>query len=175
MPVLTDQSPDSGLAPAVPAGPGRPPARRGHLSAVVAATQCDTPRSPGRGPTAAFDTEWPDASTLLVSVRGGLDAANAHDFARYVLARIRYAKRLILNLSAVEFFGTAAFSAIHMISVRAAGEGVDWVLVPNAQVTRLLQICDPDGILPRCPDVRSALPFLRRGSGHLLQLVPQLR
>lgn len=111
----------------------------------------------------------------MVSVRGELDAANSRNLTDYVLARLRYAKRLVLDFSEVEFFGTASFSAVHRISVRAAGDGVDWVLVPSARVTRLLEICDPDGLLPRCADLRSALPFLKRGSGHLLQLVPKLR
>ena len=43
-------------------------------------------------------------------------------------------ERLVLDLSGVEFLGTAGFSALHTVNVRCAGENVDWALVPSAAV-----------------------------------------
>lgn len=120
---------------------------------------------------ATFSTTWLEASTAAVSVHGELDAANAGEFIGCVSALLPSTERLVLDLSAVRFFGTAAFSALHTVSVRAAGHGVSWALIPSQEVTRLLRICDPDSALPTHDNLRAALMCVRRGVSGFPRLV----
>jgi anti-anti-sigma factor len=126
--------------------------------------------------TARFTADW-GQSGPVITVRGELDASNAGQLADYVQRCATHSKSLILDLSKVEFFGTAGFSALHTINVRCAGADVRWAVVPSQAVSRLLRICDPDSALP----VAESAP----GSGivgsendeptPLLQLVSQPR
>ncbi len=81
----------------------------------------------------------------------------------------------MLDLSGLDFFGTAGFSALHTVDVRCAGDNVGWALVPGTAVTRLLRICDPDSALPICHDVEAALSALHGEPHPPLQLVAQSR
>jgi anti-anti-sigma regulatory factor len=82
---------------------------------------------------------------------------------------------LVLDLTSVEFFGTAGFSALHTLNVRCAGESVLWAAVPSAAVIRLLRVCDPDSTLPLFDGVDAALAAVQGEPRRLLQLVPQPR
>lgn len=111
----------------------------------------------------------------MVTARGDLDAANANDFVDWALHHSGQASRLVLDLSGIEFFGTAAFSALHTFNVRCAGVRAEWLLVPGPAVLRLLRICDPDAMFPLCADVDSALAWARGETPRLLQLVAEPR
>ena len=82
-------------------------------------------------------------------------------------------QRLALDLTGIEFFGTAGFSALHTLNVRCAGAGVEWVLVPSTAVSRLLRICDPDSALPIAATMPAALSQLQADQRRLLQLVSE--
>ena len=84
-------------------------------------------------------------------------------------------QRLALDLTGVDFFGTAGFSALHTLNVRCAGAGVEWVLVPSSAVSRLLRICDPDSALPIATTMPAALSVLQAEQRRLLQLVSEPR
>ncbi|GFG72939.1 hypothetical protein MBOT_03040 [Mycobacterium botniense] len=113
---------------------------------------------------------------MLVTAHGELDACNAAQFTEYVHCCAAQCRRLILDLSGVEFFGTAGFSALHMISARCADADVSWTVVPSRAVSRVLQICDPDHLLPTVESVAETVavapadPWEQR---RLLQLVSQ--
>ena len=124
---------------------------------------------------AHFATRWLQPSTAVITAHGELDASNAQEFIDYALRHADYTKRLVLDLSGVDFFGTAGFSALHTVNVRCAGEDVDWALVPSQAVTRLLRICDPDSALPICPSIDAALAALHGEPRRLLQLVSKSR
>ena len=124
---------------------------------------------------ATFSTGWPEPSCALITARGDLDAANANDFVDWAMQHAAHAKRMVLDLSGIEFFGTAAFSALHTFNVRCAGARAEWVLVPGPAVLRLLRICDPDAMFPLCDDVDTAMAALRGESQRLLKLVAEPR
>ena len=124
---------------------------------------------------AHFATRRPQPSMAVITAHGELDASNAQEFVDYTMRHVVNTERLVLDLSGVEFFGTAGFSALHTVNVRCAGENVDWALVPSAAVTRLLRICDPDSALPICRSTDAALSALRAEPQRLLQLVSQSR
>ena len=123
--------------------------------------------------TATFATRWLHPAVAVVTARGDLDASNAQEFVDYALRHTERTERLALDLSEVDFFGTAGFSALHTLNVRCAAAGVEWVLVPSRAVSRLLRICDPDSALPLATTLPAALSHLRAEQRRLLQLVSE--
>lgn len=117
--------------------------------------------------TTRFTSRWPASATAVVAAHGELDAANAQAFVDHALRHPCTA--LVLDLRDVEFFGTAAFSALHTLNVRCAGSGIQWILVPSAAVRRLLAICDPDATLPTAATLETAVTRVLTS----LQLVAQ--
>jgi anti-anti-sigma factor len=130
---------------------------------------------PWENHTARFTAEW-GPPAVVITAHGELDASNSNQLADYVQRCAAHFKSLvvILNLSEVEFFGTAGFSALHTINVRSAGADVRWAVVPSRAVSRLLRICDPDHALPVAESIEDALDDNEKPL-QLLQLVPQPR
>ena len=125
--------------------------------------------------TAHFATRWLQRSMAVITAHGELDAANAQEFVDYALRHAAHIDRLVLDLTGVDFFGTAGFSALHSVNVRCAGEKIEWALAPSSVVTRLLRICDPDSALPICNSVDTALSAVQGEPRRLLQLVSKSR
>jgi anti-anti-sigma factor len=123
---------------------------------------------------ADFTTFWMPPSTAIIAAVGDLDAANATEFAHYAWRSGRVT-HLLLDLTGIEFFGTAGHSALLTFSARCAAEGIEWVLVPSKAVSRVLSICDPESALPLQQTVEAALAALPSDSPPLLQLVPESR
>lgn len=121
--------------------------------------------------TATFATRWLQPAVAVITAHGDLDASNAQEFVDYALRDAERTQRLALDLTGVDFFGTAGFSALHTLNVRCAGAGVEWVLVPSRAVTRLMRICDPDSALPIAATMPTALARLQAEQRRLLQLV----
>jgi anti-anti-sigma factor len=124
---------------------------------------------------AHFATRWLKPKVAVITAHGELDAANTPEFVDYTLRHAPHTERLVLDLSGVDFFGTAAFSALHAVNVRCAGEKIEWTLVPSSAVTRLLRICDPESALPVCASVDAALSSVQGQPRRLLQLVAKSR
>lgn len=120
-----------------------------------------------------FGTHWLPPSTVVITADGDLDASNAAELAEYALRYANHTEELVLDLSRVEFFGTAGFSALHTLNVRCAGHKIQWAMVPSAAVTRLLRICDPDSTLPMSDDIGDAVRAVQSEPRRLLQLVSQ--
>ena len=129
------------------------------------------PSEPWEDHTARFSAEW-GPSLVVITAHGELDASNADQLADYVQGCAAHSKSVIVNLSGLEFFGTAGFSALHTINVRCSGADVRWAVVPSKAVSRLLRICDPDNALPLAESVLDSLDDRPR---PLFQLVPQPR
>ena len=102
------------------------------------------------------------ASTVLVAAFGEIDAASAAGLSERIEAHLEGYRQLVLDLSRLEFFGTAGYSVLHRVHSRCARAGVGWVLVPGPEVERLLRVCDPDGIMPTAPNIVSAVAALAR-------------
>lgn len=101
-------------------------------------------------------------TTVLVAAFGEIDAASAPDLSTHVERHLPGYRQLVLDLSRVEFFGTAGYSVLHRVHSRCAQDDIRWVLVPGPEVQRLLRVCDPDGILPTAPNIVSAVAALAR-------------
>ncbi|QZT60604.1 STAS domain-containing protein [Mycolicibacterium austroafricanum] len=87
-------------------------------------------------------------STVLVTIHGEVDATNSMALACYIEKRLGGARKLILDLQTVEFFGASGFAALSNINVVCARSGVRWTLLAGTHVRRLLRICDPVRELP---------------------------
>jgi anti-anti-sigma factor len=117
---------------------------------------------PQRCGRATFAVRHPSSTRLAVAVMGEVDAVNGRDLGRYVERYTGTSTQLVLDLRAVDFFGTQAFTALYYISVHCARSNVDWMIVGSHPVRRLLSICDPAGELPLVDDLPSALTRLDR-------------
>src|SRR3954470_11811574 len=123
--------------------------------------------------TTKFATRWLQPSVAVITARGDLDACNAQEFVDYALRDAERTERLALDLTGLDFFGTAGFSALHTLNVRCASAGVEWVLVPSKAVSRVMKICDPDSTLPVAATMSAGLVHLRADQRRLLQLVSE--
>jgi anti-anti-sigma factor len=131
------------------------------------------PSEPWENHTARFTAEF-GPSVVVITAHGELDASNANHLADYVLRCAAHSTSIILNLSGLEFFGTAGFSALHTINVRCAGADLRWTVVPSKAVSRLLRICDPDNTLPLADSVPDSVDDSDERL-RLFQLVSQPR
>ncbi|HTY28252.1 MAG TPA: STAS domain-containing protein [Mycobacterium sp.] len=122
---------------------------------------------------ARVTTQWPVENVGIITVQGELDASNATQFADHVERCATEGVRLILDLSPLDFFGTAGFSALHTINVRCAHTGSRWALVSGDSVSRLLRVCDRDHALPVADSVPEAITLLDGEPRRLLQLVSE--
>jgi anti-anti-sigma factor len=125
--------------------------------------------------TARFATRRLQPDTAVITAQGEIDAANASEFVDYALRHSQEISGLVIDLTGVEFFATAGFSALHTLNVRCAGESIHWASVPSAAVIRLLRVCDPDSELPIFDGVDAALAAVQGEPLRLLKLVPQTR
>jgi anti-anti-sigma factor len=114
---------------------------------------------------ATFAVRHPSPTRVAIAVMGDVDALNGRELGRYVERHTHLSKQLVLDLRAVDFFGSQGFTALYYISVYCARGDVDWLIVGNPPVRRLLAICDPEGQLPVVDDLFSGLTRL----DHLAQ------
>jgi anti-anti-sigma factor len=103
---------------------------------------------PSEGPTVRLEFRRLKSSVAVITAHGEIDSSNADSLAEYTLRHLRGRNTLILDLRDLDFFGAAGFSALHKISAGCAQASVGWALLPNALVSRVLRICDPQGTLP---------------------------
>jgi anti-anti-sigma factor len=111
---------------------------------------------------ATFAVRHVSSTRTAVAVIGEIDAVNGRDLGRYVERQISISNQLVLDLRAVDFFGSAGFTALYYISVHCARSDMDWMIVGSPAVRRVLSICDPDGVLPLVDDLVAGLAQLDR-------------
>ncbi len=114
-------------------------------------------------------------TAVLVAATGAIDALSASDICVMIERRAAGYRQLVLDLSDVDFFGTAGYSLLHRLHSRCSRAGVDWVLVAGPEVQRLLRVCDPDGMLPTAANIVSAVAALARSPLRITQLHNGLR
>ena len=149
------------------------PIRHPNPASKVRHSDTPIPPEPWENHSARFTAQW-GSSSVIITAQGELDASNANELADYVQRCAAHADSVIVNLSGLDFFGTAGFSALHTINVRCAGADVRWAVVPGRAVSRLLRICDPDHALPLANLVPNMLDEDKEPQ-RLFQLVPQTR
>lgn len=91
---------------------------------------------------------------------GEVDAANAKHFAHTVREAAGGAASLVLDLTEVHFMAFDGASALYAISAHLAREDVTWCVVPSPSVSRVVKLCDPEGLIPleEIASVRGSMP-----------------
>jgi anti-anti-sigma factor len=85
-----------------------------------------------------------------VRVCGEVDAANAKEFAVAVYEAIPPAARSVtLDLTDLDFIAVDGIAALHAINAHLTRGGATWHVVPSRAVSRILDLCDPVGLIPR--------------------------
>jgi anti-anti-sigma factor len=123
--------------------------------------------------TAQFTTHWSGDKLGIITIEGEIDASNSTAFADHVDECAEAGTHLVLDLSDLQFFGTAGFSSLHTINVRCANASARWAMVTGDAVSRLLRVCDPDHTLPVVDTIAEAIELLDGEPRRLLQLVPE--
>jgi anti-anti-sigma factor len=121
------------------------------------------------------DEQWGKASvtaartteSLVLSVHGEVDASNCARLADYVERHAAVAGTLVVDTSAVDFFGAPALAVLHRVDHRCAGSGVRWRLVAGPALRRVMRACGTTG-LPQADNVPSALHELGSAQTSLL-------
>ncbi|MBH0122246.1 STAS domain-containing protein [Rhodococcus sp. CX] len=87
---------------------------------------------------ARFVTERISGDMVRVAVQGEIDLLNAPALRRYASDRLRPSARMVLDLSEVEFIGSAGLAVFEALEARANQCDARWVLVGKRPVQRLL-------------------------------------
>lgn len=85
---------------------------------------------------------------MTVSINGEVDAANAKHFAHTVREAAGSCGSLVLDLTEVHFMAFDGASALYAIAAHLARQDTPWCVVPSSPVSRVLQLCDPEGLIP---------------------------
>jgi anti-anti-sigma factor len=92
----------------------------------------------------------------VVAVTGEIDASNIHHLTDYAQHHLGAGRPVVIDLTGLDFLGAQGIPALLDINGRCGDAGVEWSLVPSHAVSRLLRICDVDG-LPVVSSVDEAL------------------
>lgn len=129
------------------------------------------PSGSARRPGATFGSRRAEAGTVVLTVGGEIDAANAGQLTDWVSGHLPDDGRLVLDCSDVTFFAVEGFSALQRVNVVCAHAGVSWILLPSVSVSRVMQLCNPGGSLVPDGSVDAAVIPLRAGRPPRLRLV----
>jgi anti-anti-sigma factor len=109
------------------------------------------------------EEQWGKASvtatllpTLVVSVCGEVDASNATKLVDYLERHVAIAEAVVVDTTAVDFFGAPALATLHRVDRCCALRGVNWRLVAGPALRRVLRACGSTD-LPQAENVASAV------------------
>jgi len=117
---------------------------------------------PWEGQTARLASRRLKSSVAVIKAHGGIDASNADALIDYTLGHLMRCRGLILDLRDLDFFGIEGFAALHRVSVCCARAGIGWAVLSGGAVSRVLRICDPQGLLPAAGTVEAAMATIRQ-------------
>ncbi|WP_209305862.1 STAS domain-containing protein [Mycobacterium sp. PS03-16] len=86
---------------------------------------------------------------ITVSVFGEVDACNAKEFAVAVCEAAAGHTVVEVDLSGLSFLAVDGIAGLHAINAQLIRHDVSWTVVPGRPVERLLELCDPEGVIPR--------------------------
>lgn len=95
-----------------------------------------------------------------VEVRGVLDACGAELLSDYVSDLANPGRSLIVDLSGVDFVGGQGFQVLIRFAQHCQRVGVQWAVVANEAVSRLLRAMDSNDRLPTAATVQDARRLL---------------
>ena len=111
---------------------------------------------------AAFEVHHLTPERVCIRVSGDVDATNRQALGHFVERHTRKSHQLVLDLRTVDFFGSQGFTALYYVSVQCVRRDVDWIVVANRAVNRILRICDAKAEMPVVDDFDAAAHKLDR-------------
>ncbi|KOS57286.1 STAS domain-containing protein [Rhodococcus rhodochrous] len=103
-------------------------------------TRSDQPPLCRTSSGADFSTERISSALVRVAVAGELDMRNAPALCSYAGARLHTSSRVVLDLSDVDFFGSAGLTVFEELDTLARRRNSRWALVGGRAVDRLLRV-----------------------------------
>ncbi|GLP73858.1 hypothetical protein TUM20983_09680 [Mycobacterium antarcticum] len=94
--------------------------------------------------------------TLVVFVRGEVDAANCGRLADYLERHAAIAENFVVDTSAVDFFAASALAVLHRVDSCCTRGGMTWRLVAGHAVGRVMRLCGTED-LPQAENLEAAL------------------
>ncbi|WP_083665987.1 STAS domain-containing protein [Mycobacterium sp. NS-7484] len=107
-----------------------------------------------------FTKQW-GRTGALIRVIGDIDAANANQLVDQ-FHQAAWCEWLVLDLTTVEFMGTAGLAALRAINARCAEGNVQWALVAGRAVSQLLAVCGHDQTFPTSESLTAALASVHK-------------
>lgn len=112
---------------------------------------------------AEFQAHRLSTTLVLVDVYGDLDMISTPVFGQFVESQLEPQRRLIIDLSALGFIGTAALGVLSDVGRIAPRLGTDWMLVTGRATSRLLHAAGLESRYPTATSVDLAVAALRAG------------
>ena len=119
-------------------------------------------------PPLVVDHYHPSPATIVLVAHGDVDASNACDLVTAVRHALESCDGLVLDLTAVGFFGAQGLRALDIISECSTPRVV---LVPSPAVSRLLQLCATAPPMRLAEDVDAAVTMVQAGLRSLRLLI----
>jgi anti-anti-sigma factor len=141
---------------------------------VQSGTSIEVRISPRQASTRALrlSTSELTQSIVVISAHGDIDASNADDLLIGVRKALGRHHGVIIDLTAVKFFGTEGLWVLNVIN-GALEQPRRMALVPSAAVTRVLRLCPQAATLVSAFDVEAALAALQSQLRPVLHLVAE--
>jgi anti-anti-sigma factor len=98
--------------------------------------------------SATFTTRMSESSVAIVTVAGELDFTNTEELIGTATHVADGSTDVVIDLSGVEFFGTAGFTALHALNEQYTAQHIRWAVVPSRNVDRVVRICDTESVVP---------------------------
>ena len=96
-------------------------------------------------------------AVVVAALSGKIDACNAESVGRYMRRFISPPRPLVVDLTDVGFLGARGIQQLFVLGEECARAGVEWTLVANKLLSRLLHITDRDNVLPVVGSLAEAL------------------
>ena len=112
---------------------------------------------------AEFQAHRLSSTLVLVDVYGELDMISTPAFGQFVESQLEPQRRLIIDLSTLDFVGTTALGVLSDVGRIAPRLGTDWMLVTGRAISRLLHAAGLENQYPTATSVDLAVAALRAG------------
>jgi len=115
------------------------------------------------GPLASVEHEHHDGVTIA-RVHGEIDVSNGEQVQAQILDGVTLGtRRMILDLSGIEYFDSVGVRLVFELQQRFAGQHIAFALVrePQSYVRKVLELCGAEQVLEVFDDVDSATSGVR--------------
>lgn len=106
---------------------------------------------------ATFGMQQINSRVVLVEVGGEIDLFSAPEFGAWVRRSGMSASRMIIDMTGVEFFGSAGLPILQAVNSEKVAAGESWAMICGRPVLRLLRAAGLDTAFPCYPSVQGAL------------------